>query len=78
MKQSSFLSLNWSDIGKGVLMAFLAALLTALYGVLSNGGFPTHAQWVDALQAAITATVAYLLKNLFTNSEDQFAKKEIK
>lgn len=78
MKTSSFLSLNLSDVGKGLLMAFLAAFLMTLYGVLSSGGFPTNEQWIDALRTAITAAMAYLLKNVFTNSEDQFLKKEQK
>ena len=78
MKKSSFLTLGLSDVGKGLIMAFLAAFLMTLYGVLSSGGFPTHAQWIDALRTAITAAMAYLLKNVFTNSDDQFLKKEDK
>jgi hypothetical protein len=78
MKSSSFLSLNVNDLIKGIIMAFLAAFLITIYGVLNGGGFPSHSEWVDALHAAITATLAYLLKNVFTNSQDQFLKTEQK
>jgi hypothetical protein len=74
---SKFFNLNWADLGKGLLIAFLTALLGGILELLQAGQLPTT--WVafqPILEVSLSAAVAYLLKNLFTNSEGQLAKGE--
>lgn len=75
MTQSKFLGLNISDAVKGVIMAFVAALLTAVYAAISDGDWPSKAELIDSLRVGLTASLAYILKNLFTSSEGEFLKK---
>lgn len=77
MKKSKFLNINWADIGKGLLIAFLTALLGGILEKLQTGELPTT--WIafqPILELSLSAAVAYLLKNLFTNSEGQIARGE--
>ena len=75
MTQSKFLGLNISDAVKGVIMAFVAALLTAVYAAISDGDWPSKAELIDSLRVGLTASLAYILKHLFTSSEGEFLKK---
>lgn len=77
MKNSKFFNLNWADLGKGLLIAFLTALLGGVLELLQAGELPTT--WVafqPILELSLAAAVSYLLKNLFTNSEGQLARGE--
>lgn len=78
MKKSKFLSLNAQDYLKGFLVAIGTALLTGLYDLLqTNAAF----DWITlkpVVLASVAAGVAYLLKNLFTNSQGQTFKLEHK
>lgn len=77
MKNSKFFKLNWADLGKGLLIAFLTALLGGLLELLQAGMLPTTwAAFQPILELSLAASVSYLLKNLFTNSEGQIAKGE--
>lgn len=77
MKNSKFFNLNWADLGKGLLIAFLTALLGGLLELLQAGTLPTT--WVafqPIFEVSLSAAVAYLLKNLFTNSSGELLKRE--
>ena len=77
MKNSKFFNLNWADLGKGLLIAFLTALLGGLLELLQAGELPTT--WIafqPIFELSLAAAVSYLLKNLFTNSDGQIAKGE--
>lgn len=77
MKRSKILNLNWTDLGKGLLIAFLTALLGGLLTSLQSGEIPvTWVAFQPILEASLAAGVSYLLKNLFTNSEGQLARGE--
>lgn len=76
MAQSKFFGLDVSDAVKGIIMAFTAAVLTAVYAAISDGDWPSKAELLDSLRVGFTAALAYILKNLFTNSDGTFAKKE--
>lgn len=80
--RSQFLKLNKSDFYKGLIMAFLTALLTGLYELLPvlNGGAELNlALFKPVILATLGATVSYLLKNLFTNSAgDAFKAERVK
>lgn len=67
---SGFFKLNWNDIGKGVLVAVLAALLTALQqGLEAHGINFGNYDWGLILNVCLTAGASYLVKNLFTDSQ---------
>ncbi len=69
-------SVGVQDAIKGLIVAFLSAFLATIYQWISNGGFPTAAQFKQAGIVGISSAVAYLLKNYFSNSQGQFAKAE--
>lgn len=65
MKKSNFLSLNWSDFVKGLLMAVLTPAIIILQQSLELGVFTLD--WESIGIASLSGGVAYLLKNFFTN-----------
>jgi hypothetical protein len=73
---SSFFSLNKRDAINGLIVAFLSAALAGTIAALDAGVLPS----LDALKSdalfGLKAAGAYLLKNLFTNSSDQFLAGE--
>lgn len=73
------MQLKKNDILKGFIMSMLAVLVTWLGQAIQQGNFPMDAQtWILELKIALGAGIAYLIKNFFTNSNDQFLKKEQK
>jgi len=66
---SNFLKINVADIIKGFIVAGFAAIGTALMPLLESGVLPTLAQLQSAGIIGLTAGIAYLLKNLLTNSD---------
>lgn len=80
MKPSAAIfSLDWHDALKGLIMAVLSALITALYNGVIAGNFPDT--WIEIkpiLLIGIGAGLAYAIKNFFTNSQDDFMTKEPK
>jgi hypothetical protein len=77
VKMSKYLSLNVKDLAKGLMIAFLTALFTGLIELFQAGDFvfdwPT---FEPIVYSAISATLAYLIKNFFTNSANMFMKRE--
>jgi len=78
MKTSKFLKLNAADFVKGFIMAVLTVIVTGLYTALTSSPphFPTGSEWATLGMAGLAAGIAYIIKNLFTNSEDKFMKTE--
>lgn len=76
MKQSGFLSLNMRDVLKGLIMTVIGTVITVLIKVLEVGAFPSGSQWKAAIIAGLATGAAYLLKNVFTNSQDKFLAKD--
>jgi hypothetical protein len=76
MKQSSFLSLNTKDFIKGLLLAVLTTVITIVYNSLQAGDLTFD--WKSIGTTALTTALAYIMKNLLTNSNDQFLGKESK
>lgn len=74
MKDAKFLQLGWKDVLKGMIVAVLTAVVTVLYTTIQSGGLSFD--WALIGKTAAIAALSYLLKNVFTNSEDQFMKKE--
>ena len=65
---SDFLRLGKSDFVKGLLIAVLSAVLVAVQQGLSTG-----IDWTQMWHIALTAGIAYLIKNLLTTSDGKFA-----
>ncbi len=76
--KSTMFTLNWRDALKALAMAVLTTFIFTLAqscgidmanGTIGVGGFhfPTHAEFILALKAAIGVVVVYLCKNFFTN-----------
>jgi len=75
---SDFLKLNGKDLFKGMLVAVLAMITSSLSVILDAGALPTAAEWMGIAKVAGTAAVSYLLKNLFTNNNDELLKPDSK
>ena len=74
MSASTFLTLGKSDFVKGAIVAVIGAVFGAVYSILKNSGFDVFSiDWSLTLQAsinaAITAFVTYLSKNLLTDND---------
>ena len=74
--KSKFLTLNWKDLSRGLLIAFLTALLTGVINILDAGAIFTWTTIKPVLIAGISAALSYLLKCLATNSQDQLLTRE--
>lgn len=70
--------LGQSDLVKGAITAVIAAILTTLYGVVSQTGFDVFAaDWGaifnEVIQVSFSSFLAYLGKNFLTDEEGNFA-----
>jgi hypothetical protein len=66
--KSKFLSLNWHDLKKGLLIAVLTPVLVELQSVFATGSFGVNPVQLCAIAAS--GLVAYLLKNLFEGDDN--------
>lgn len=73
---SSFFRVNWADLGKALLLVFISIFAAPLLAVVDSGRFPTQEELLAAAVLGVKAAALYLIKNLLTNSEGKFAKKE--
>jgi hypothetical protein len=76
MNNSPFGKLNLRDLINGLVVAFLTASLTGLVQILDSGVLPSLVELKSAGLAGVVASLAYLLKNLVTNSQGEVAKIE--
>lgn len=74
--KSKFLTLDWKDFSRGLLIAFLTAVLTGVINLLDTGAVFTWVTLKPVLIAGISAALSYLLKCLATNSQDVMFKRE--
>lgn len=74
--KSKFLTLDWKDFSRGILIAFLTAVLTGVINILDTGAIFTWITLKPVLIAGLSAALSYLLKCLATNSQDQMFKRE--
>ena len=71
---STFLNLNSSDFLKGLLMAVLSSVITVVYQTVEAGSLTFD--WKAIGTIALTSALAYIMKNLFTNSTGKLFGKE--
>jgi hypothetical protein len=76
MKSSKFFALNWKDFFKGLLVAVISAIITTLYELVQTGDFLNVGTLKKVGLVALSAFLAYLIKNLFTNSSNEPLKSE--
>jgi len=67
MKTSNFLSLNWIDLAKGLLMAVLTPVVVVVQQSLELGILTFD--WKVIGLSAIGGGLAYLVKNLLTPAQ---------
>jgi len=70
--KSKFFSLTLKDFLKGSVVAIITGVLTAVSGIIN----PDELNLKRIGMAAIISFLAYLTKNLFTNSKDEILKPE--
>jgi hypothetical protein len=71
-----FLSIGTKDVVKGAIVSFLTVVTTWLGALLETGVMPTTWDaWRHQLLIGLGAGLAYIIKNLFTNENDEFLKK---
>jgi hypothetical protein len=78
MNLAKFGTITGSDFLKGLVVAVLTTITASLYDIVQTGSLPTLAQLKAIGIIALSAGLSYLLKNLFTNSQDQLFKSEPK
>ena len=71
---STYLSLNKKDFIKGLVMAVLTAVISVVYTSIESGSLEFNLKSI--VISALSAALAYIMKNALTNSDDQFLKKE--
>ena len=74
--KSKFLTLDWKDFSRGLLIAFLTAVLTGVINILDTGAVFSWVTVKPVLIAGISAALSSLLKCLATNSQDQLLRRE--
>jgi hypothetical protein len=67
---STFGTLNWLEIGKGFLMAFIGSILGAILSSLSGNTIAwTWVYFQPIVYSSLAAGISYLIKTVFQNSE---------
>ncbi|MGE0076276.1 MAG: hypothetical protein AB7S48_00290 [Bacteroidales bacterium] len=74
--KSKFLTINVKDIVKALILTFITALLTGIYQLMQAGTLLTWESLRPVVISSIAAVIGYLLKNVLTNSNDEFMTKE--
>jgi hypothetical protein len=73
--QSDFLKLNWYDLAKGFIVAFLTVFVAAIISTIEARQLPTLAELEVAAYAGLSGGIGYLIKNFVTNSQGTIGTK---
>jgi len=73
---STLFNLNSTDFLKGLIMAVLSSVITVVYQTVEAGSLVFD--WKAIGTMALTSAIAYIMKNLFTNSTGKLFGKEQK
>lgn len=71
---SKLFSLNSSDFLKGLLLAVLTSVITIVYSSLQSGSLTFDYKLIGT--TALSSALAYIMKNLVTNSNGEILKSE--
>jgi hypothetical protein len=69
---SDLFKLNLFDLLKGLIVSVFTAVLVMISDAIKLGSFSFD--WVSIWQTAVTAGVAYLLKQFLTNNQGELLK----
>lgn len=75
MKKSKFFKINGSDIIRGIIITVTASLLGSLITILETGELNNEKLKLAGISAIISG-ISYISKNLLTNSNDEFLRRE--
>lgn len=73
--KSPFGKLNYKDLLKGFITTIISTILSGTYQSFQDGSFDSNTLKTSAV-IGIGSGISYLIKNIFTNSEDEFLKSE--
>lgn len=73
--KSKLFKLAINDFTKGLIVSIFAALLSYAYQVTQSGDFSAF-NFHDIIKLSVGALIAYLSKNLLTNSKGETFKTE--
>jgi len=77
MERSKFLQVNWRDFFKGLVVAILTAVLIFLQTIVADPSlYSFKVVIVKVGWVSLAALIAYLLKNLATNSKGELLTSE--
>jgi hypothetical protein len=74
--KSKLFTVGMKDAVRSLLLAVMTALGTGVLEVLNSGAIPDKPSIRKIGIAGAAAGMAYIIKNFFTNSNDQMFKKE--
>lgn len=74
MKSSKFLQLNVADFAKGLILAVIGAVLALIKVSVEAGSL--NFDWPTIGKYALLAGLAYITKNLLTNTDGEFGVAE--
>lgn len=74
--KSKLFTIDTRDLINGILVAFLAAILSGIIGIMDNGAVFNWTTLKPVLIAATSAALSYILKSMATNSHNQLFTKE--
>lgn len=74
--KSKFLTIGLKDVTRGILIAFMTAVLTGIIDMLDTGTLFNWLTLKPVLIAGASAALSYLLKCLLSNSRDQMFTRE--
>jgi VIT1/CCC1 family predicted Fe2+/Mn2+ transporter len=73
---SAFLNLNWKDFIKGLVVAVISAVITFVYETIQSGTLFQAGSLKAVGLVALTACLAYIIKNLLTNVQGELFKAD--
>lgn len=74
--KSKFLNLDLKDFFKSFQVAITTSIIPSIMVIIDSGRLPLLSEMKQIGVLGLAAWLGYLLKNLFTNSTDQFLKNE--
>lgn len=74
--KSAYLTINVKDLVKGAAVAAGTVMLSLIGTMIESGALMTEEQLLISVKAGVLAALSYLIKNVFTNSQDQMFKSE--
>ena len=76
MERSKFFTLSTRDFLKGLFLVMITAIVTGIYELLTIGAVFDWVALKPILLTSIAAALAYLIKNLLSNSNGEMLTKE--